>query len=197
MAPEAYRSDRFRPEDLRFWGEFYNAQIILKGDVRIRESTAISGGFQVAVKLSAVQAGNNRTVGEVVRNYDTEAGNQDTVVRAKLNTAFADVAKDLGVQIVEAWRRGTLGANRLRLSVRGRLGPKQLSDLKAQIIKSVKEIKGVRERLIEVGLVTYEVDYSGGAQQLSDRLKSLNVPGFAVKVADVSDNQIALEVRAQ
>jgi hypothetical protein len=194
--PETYRNDRFRPDDMRFWGQFYNAQIILRGDVRVRESTAISGGYQLAVKLSAIQTANNRTVGEVVRNYDTESGNQDVVVRAKLNTAFAEVAKDLGVQVVEAWQRGTLGSNRLRLAVRGKLGPKQLGELKSQLTKTVREIKGVRERLIEVGSVTYEIDYSGGAQALSDRLKSLNVPGYSVKVADVSETQIALEVRA-
>jgi hypothetical protein len=194
--PETYRNDRFRPDDVRFWGQIYNAQIILRGDVRVRESTAISGGYQLAVKLSAIQTANNRTVGEVVRNYDTESGNQDVVVRAKLNTAFAEVAKDLGVQVVEAWQRGTLGSNRLRLAVRGKLGPKQLGELKSQLTKTVREIKGVRERLIEVGSVTYEIDYSGGAQQLSDRLKSLTVPGYSVKVADVSETQIALEVRA-
>ncbi len=194
--PETYRNDRFRPDDIRFWGQFYNAQIILRGDVRVRESTAISGGYQLAIKLSAIQTANNRTVGEVVRNYDTESGNQDVVVRAKLNTAFAEVAKDLGIQVVEAWQRGTLGSNRLRLAVRGKLGPKQLNELKSQLTKSVREIKGVRERLIEVGSVTYEIDYSGGAQQLSERLKSLNVPGFNVKVADVSETQIAIEVRA-
>ena len=194
--PESFRNDRFRAEDLRFWSSLYNAQIILRGDVRIRESSVISGGYQIAIKLNAVQASNNRTIAEVVRNFDTEAGNQDNVVRSRMQVVLPDVAKDLGVQVVEAWQRGALGANRLRLAVRGRLNPKQLNELKSQITRSVREIKGVRERLIEVNSVTFEVDYSGGAQQLSERLKTLNLPGFALKLGDVSETSVSVEAKA-
>lgn len=197
VLPETYRGDaRLRPEDLRFLGEFFNAQMILRGDIRFRESAEISGGYQIAIKMSAVQAANARSVGEVTRNFETEAGSFETVVRAKLQAIVADVAKDLATQVVEAWQKGTLGSNLLRLSVRGRLNPKQMNEFKAQMLKHVREVKSIRERIIESGGVTFEIDYAGHAQQFSDRFKSLTLPGFATKLAGGGDTSVVIDVRA-
>lgn len=198
VVPESYRADRHRPEDLRFLGDFFNAQMIVRGDVRFRQSTEISGGYQIAIKLSAVQAANARSVGEVTRIFETEPGVFENVARAKLQTAFADVAKDLGVQVVDAWAKGTLGSNLLRLSLRGRLNPKQVTTFKTQMMKNVREVKSMRERIIEPSGITFEIDYAGQAAQFSERFKSLALPGFAMKLASGGgDNGVVLDIKAQ
>ncbi len=197
VIPDVYRAERHRPEDLRFLGELYNAQMIVRGDIRFRESTDIAGGYQIAIKISAVQAANARSVGEVTRNFEIEAGAFETVARAKLQTALADVAKDLGVQVVDAWAKGALGSNLMRLSLRGKLSPRQLGSFKTQMLKHVREVKSVRERIIEADGVTFEIDYAGQAQQFSDRFKSLILPGFAMRHAGSSGNGVTMDIKAQ
>jgi hypothetical protein len=197
LLPESFRSDRPRPEDLRFLGDFFNAQMIVRGDVRLRESIAVSGGYQIAIKMSAMQAANNRAVAEVARNYETDPGNLETVVRNRLQTALPEVAKDLAVQVVDAWQKGTLGSNLLRLSLRGLLSPRQVNEFKAGLLKNVREVKSVRERIIEPGGITFEVDYAGGGQQFSERFRSLALPGFALKLASKSDTSVTLDIKAQ
>ncbi len=197
VLPASFRSERLRPEDLRFWGEFFNAQMALKGDLRLRESSAIAGGYQISIKLQAVQTANSRSVAEVSRTYDTEPGVYETVVRSKLATALPEVAKDLTTQIVDAWQKGTLGSNLLRLSVRGRLGPKQVNEFRTSVLKSMREIKMMRERVIETDNITFEVDFAGGAQDFGEKFRQLTIPGFTMRVSDANDSSVVVDVKKQ
>ncbi len=195
VLPESFRSERLRPEDLRFWGEFFNAQMALKGDLRLRQSSAISGGYQISIKLQAVQTANSRSVAEVARTYETEPGTFEAVVRSKLATALPEVAKDLTTQIVDAWQKGTLGSNLLRLSVRGHLDPKQVNEFRNAVLKSMREIKMMRERVIEANGITFEVDYTGGAQDFGERFRHLSIPGFTMRVSDATDAGVVVDVK--
>ena len=195
ILPEGFRGERSRPDDLRFLGGFFNAQMVARGDIRIRDSTVISGGYQIGIKISANQTANNRAVAEVTRSFETEPGGFESVVRAKLQTVLADAAKDLAAQVVDAWQKGTLGSNMVRLSLRGKLNPKQVSEFKTQIMKNVREVKSVRERIIEPGGITFEVDYAGQAQQFSEQCTSLALPGFALRLANSSDTGVTLDVK--
>jgi len=195
IAPSGARGERVRNEDLRFIGNLYSAQLFVRGDIRFRESNQVSGGYQIAIKLSADQANNSRSIAEISRNFDVERGSFETVVRARLQTILPEVAKDLAVQVVDAWQRGTIGSNVLRLTLRGRLNPKQISDLKEQISKGVREVKSLRERVIETNAVTFEVDFSGGEQQLAERIKSLTLSGFNLKPSGSSES-LTFDVRS-
>ena len=111
--------------------------------------------------------------------------------------AFNEVSKDLAGQVLDAWQRGTVGSNTLKLALRGSLNPRQLRDLKASIQKNVHEIKALKERVFEPNQVTFEVDYTGTPQQLGERLKSGVMPGFNVKVVDATERAVVLDLHRQ
>lgn len=193
---ETMSAERMRPEDLRFWADFYEVPMVIKGDIRLRESNELTGGFQIAVKLEAVQINNQREIAEVARTFEVERGAFEPSVRGRLVTVLPEVAKDLAVQMLDAWQKGTLGSNVLRLALRGRLNPKQVGDFKSSVQKAMHEIKSVRERMIEPGGITFEVDFTGGAQQFAERLKGISIPGFQVRMASSNDSGVVLDVKA-
>jgi hypothetical protein len=197
ILPEALRAERPSLGDLKQIGEYHQTPMILTGEVRIRDSRELTGAYQCSVKLQVVQASGGRTIGEVSRTFETDAGNFESVVRAKLGAEMPEIAKDLAVQVLEVWQRGTLNTNVVRVAVRGQLNPRQLQDFKSGILKSVKDVKSLKERLFEPGQVIFEADLSGQVTELSERLKTLEIPGFQVKLAESLDKSLVLDVKAQ
>jgi hypothetical protein len=199
--PEPYRVERPSNSDYAYMSDFFNAPMIMKGDVRFRDSREAPGVAQISVKLQVVQATTGRMVGEVSRQYATEPaappGAYETQVRNKLSSELPEISKDLATQVLEAWQRGTLNTNTVRLAVRGGLTPKQLADLKTGLLANVREVKGLRERYFEGNQVLFDVDYAGEANTLTDKLRSLRLPTFETRLAGASEQGLSLDVRAR
>lgn len=193
--PEALRVERPTQAELKSIAEFYQAPLVLKGDVRFRESHEMQGAAQVSIRLQVVQTSTARTIAEVSRAFDTAAGNYEAVVRNKITSELPEISKDLALQVLEAWQRGTINANLVRLSVKGRLTPKELNDFKSALVRSVKEVKSLHERLFEPDQVVFEVDFAGQAPQLAEKLKSFQMPGFQAAVAGAADQGLVLQLK--
>ncbi len=194
LIPPSFRTDHLASGDLKTLSQIFRSSIVLQGFVRLRPSPQFSGGTRVLVRIEAIQGQNQRTVGEISRVQDFDSSVKEGQLRAKLTALFPDVAKDLGVQILDAYQKGTLGASLLKIAVRGNLNPKQLNDIRAAIQKSVPEIKALRERMFEPGQVDFEADFSGNISGVREKLKTIEVPGFKVGLhssgtekADASD----------
>jgi hypothetical protein len=194
--PEPYRVDRLSNSDMVFISDYFNAPMVLKGDIRFKESKESSGVVLIAIKLQVLQPVSGRTVAEVTRQVETEPGAFDNMVRSKLATEFPELSKDLATQVLEAWQRGTLNTNLIRLSVRGRLTPKQLNEFKTGLVQNVHEVKSIKERAFESGQVLFEVDYTGEPGPLAEHLRSMKLAPFETRLAEASEKGLALEVRA-
>ena len=194
--PEAFRAERMSNAELKSVSDYFQAPLVLKGDVRIRPSQDVANAFTVSIRLQVIQSAGGRTIAEISRSIDTEAGNTENVVRSKLSSEMPEISKDLAAQVLDAWQRGTINANLLKLAVRGNLNPKQLSDFKSALQRSVREIKNLHERLFESGQVVFDVDFAGQASGLSERMRSLQLPGFVTSfVADNADQGLVVQVR--
>lgn len=180
--PPAFRVDRASSQDLRQLGEYLGISMALRGDVRVKDSKENAGGWQIQVRLEVVPVSGGRTVAEISRVFETDPGPSDLVVRKKLEKEIVEMSKDLSNQVLEAWTRGTLAATTLRLAVRGSLSPKQLSDFRSQLSKSMRDIKAMRERLFEPGRVVFEIDYAASPEDFQEKIKTLSLPGFTEKL---------------
>jgi hypothetical protein len=194
LIPENWRVPHLRVEDLKPLGEYLQMAMIIRGDIRLYNSSA---GSEAALKLDVVQARNGKVIADVTRTVALEKGLSDAAIRTRLNAQFIDLSKDLAAQVLEVWQRGTLGSNSVTLSVRGRLNPKQLKQFKSEIIHSVHEIKALRERFFEPGRVVFEMEYNGASAQMSDRFKSVALASFGFQVSDVSEKGVTADVKAK
>jgi hypothetical protein len=195
--PEPYRTDQPSATDLAFINDYFRTQMVLKGEVRVKDSKNIPGAFFCAMKLQVTQPASGRSIAEVSRQFVTEVGTYETVVRNKMATEFPDVSRDLATQVMEAWQRGTLNTNLLRLTVKSQMNPKQLAEFKTGLAQSVTEFKSLKERLFDNGQIVFEVDYTGQVPRLTERLRVLKLAAFDTRLVDAAPQNLTLEVRAK
>ncbi len=170
--PSAFRVERPSTQDMKAIAEYTGAAMFLRGEVRVKDS-------QIQIHCEVVPVLGGRTVAEVTRTIEAEAGPPELVIGRKLKKEIPEIARDLATQVFEAWTRGTLVANTIRLAVKGNLTPKQMGDFRNQIMRSMREIKALRERMFEPGRVIFEVDYASTAEDFKTRLKALELSGFS------------------
>ncbi len=200
--PQPFRVDRASSQDLKMIGDYLGISMVVRGDVRVKDSRELPGAWQIQVKLEVIPVQGGRTVAEISRTLETDSGPAAIVVKKKLEKESGDLARDLSTQVFEAWTRGTLAATTLKLAVKGNLTPKQLGEFRTQLLKSkaMRDIKAIRERLFEPGQVTYEIDYAASPEDFREKLKSLELSTFHEKFvqeagADGLSTPFTLEVK--
>ncbi|PIS11350.1 MAG: hypothetical protein COT73_04405 [Bdellovibrio sp. CG10_big_fil_rev_8_21_14_0_10_47_8] len=194
MIPADLRLESVRSDDWQNAAQKLGAQILLDGNVTLTKSSERSDAFHVSIELTATQVLNGRTVAEVSRQFETDGGAFELVVDRKLHEVVETVSNDLASQVLEAWQRGTLGANLYRMSVRGRLPLLQQELLKEVLKNSVREIKNVRERLVSADTVVYEVDSTLGPKELAQKLPTWAVGPVKLKLDSSTDSEVIYRV---
>jgi hypothetical protein len=195
--PEAFRAERIGVAELKSVSEYFNSPLAMRGDVRIKAAKEQNQSYTVTVRLQVLQTTANRTIGEISRSFDTDNGVLEAVVRNKLASETPEIAKDLVSQVLDAWQRGTMNANMVKMAVKGSLTPRQLTDFKQSFMKQIHEVKSLHERLFEPGEVVFEVDYSGAGTQLAEQMKSVQIPGFATSLVTNADQGLVVQVRSR
>ncbi len=197
--PDAFQIERPGSREYKFLGEYFQAPMILKGDVRIKEIHEPVHAAVCAIKLQVVQAQTGRTVAEISRQVDADirSGNYDNAIATKLSAELPEIAKDLASQVYEVWQRGTLNTNQVRLALKGNLTPKQVSAFKSGLMGQIQQVKSLRERLFDGSNIQFELDYSGDFGSLLENLKELHLQGFETRVNRASESGITMEVQAR
>jgi hypothetical protein len=167
----------------------WNAQILIQGEVTIAKSPQRQDAYQIVLHFSANQIQNSRSIAEVVRQYETEAGRMDVVVDQKLKEVLETVCADLSSQVLEAWQKGTIGSSLFRLTINGRV-PLPLQDsLKDAIKNKVREIKNVKERLISTDEYVLEIETSLSPKELQTRMPKLSVQGYEISFDSANEKE--------
>lgn len=194
LLPAVFQNDRVSPEDREFIGNMFQAPIVIDGQVDFSRSPTGSNLYRIDLKFSAVQLSNNRPIADVTRRYETETGTFENVTEKKLKQIIEVVSQDLAMQVFEAWQRGSIGTNILRLTVRGDLPIKQREILKDKIRAQVPQIKSIRERLVSKDFISFEVDSSSTPKELGQRMLGMDINGAKFEVSSITDSELVLEL---
>ncbi len=189
LMPSVFYMENMLNEDYILASEFLGAQIVLMGKVSIYPKKDVSEAYLIKMKVKALQTGNSRIIAEVTRQYQTDMGSFKSVVQKKFIEASEKMAKDLSVQILESWQKGTFGANLLKLTLNGNWPYEELREIK-EGISQLNNIKGLRERFYSPSGVTFEVDVAMGAKQFSKSLSNKKVKGYKISVVNVEEDQV-------
>lgn len=195
--PDELQTERPSNSDYKLISDFYQAPMILQGDVRMKEVKEPVTAALCAIKIQVMQAHTGRTIAEVSRQIeaDISSGGYENAIRAKLAGELPELTKDLATQVYEVWQRGTLNTNQIRLAVRSPLTPKRVNDFKTGLMGQVQQVKSMRERLFDDLGIQFEIDYSGEREALVGRLKNLELQGFETRLSSVNEDLIAIEVK--
>lgn len=193
LLPSAFYQASLRPEDQQAIAQHLGAQIYLQGQVDIQR---ISGrdAYQIQIKISAIQTLNGRTIADVVRSFSTDSGVFEAVTARKLSEVGEAVSDDLAKQVLEAWKRGSLGASVYRLTVRGKVPLQMQEPLKEALRSQAREIRSLRERVISQDSLEFELDSSVTPDILAQRLRNVQVGNLKLSLQSVSESALTMRV---
>jgi hypothetical protein len=195
--PQSLRVETLRPEELESFGEFFKAQMILSGQVSFENSPRLAGGSKATIKITALQAQTGRFVAEVARSIEIDPGSIQLNANKRLVPAFDDISRDLSAQVLEAWKRGTFGAELLKISVNGKFEPTRIEAFKTLLLQNASQLHSLRERLFEPGRIVFEADISGTTSDLANRLKSVQFEGAPLQVSDVGADHLTINLKSR
>lgn len=191
--PLSFQNEKLNTEDAQFFGQYFNASVLVDGQILISKSSQINNAYRIEVRMTATQISNSRPIADVSRKVDTEPGSFEAVVDKRMREIAEASANDLATQVYEAWQRGSLGTSMVRLTLQGNFDLGFLESFKDRLRNQVPQVRNIRERLFSAGRYSYEVDTSASAQELIQKMQGMDFGGKkANKVSEV-DNEIVLQ----
>lgn len=117
-----------------------------------------------------------------------------TCGRKSLQDATKLLSKDVQAKLLEAWNKRIGGSSRVRLSVTGIMGIKQLSDLRAGL-PNLRGVQSVDQKSFKDGKADIDVRLDGGdVEAFAGDLEAKPVGKVKVKVTGYTANTIAIEI---
>lgn len=189
--PSDFQSEKLTGEDFHFFAQYFNAPVVLDGQILINKGER-GNNNRIELRLTAIQVSNGRTIADVSRRFETDAGTFENVVDKKIRGVMETTANDLASQVLDAWQRGSLGSSLIRLTIKG-AGPSSLTEgLKDKIRSQITQIKNIHERLVGSDFVSYEVDTSISGSELSNKLLALDLGGKKLSKVSEERDEITL-----
>ncbi len=192
--PFVFQNEKWTLEDAQFLTLYFQSNVILDGHIQIEKHPQQKDVYKLDLKIAAVQISNGRYLAELQRRADTEKGPFNLVVEKKMNEVIESLAADLATQVYEVWQRGSIGANLIRLSLRGKLSPANQESLKEKLKSNITQIKNIKERLISTDSLIYEIDTTSNPKELSTKIQELKLQGLQLQKLGESDKEISFQV---
>ncbi len=194
ILPSGLRAESIRQEDWQLLAQKLGAQILIDGELSFSKSQERSDVHSIQLRLTATQVMNERVIAEVSRQFETEPGPFEVSVDRKLKEVLETTSQDLASQLLDAWQKGSLGANLYRLTIRGRLPLPAQEAFKEALKNKVREVNNVRERQISSEGVIFEVDSAIGPKELAQKASEIEVGGVKIVLETASDKEATYRV---
>jgi hypothetical protein len=192
--PASYRSENLRKEDQVLFGQYLNADVVLSGRVQVTRPRADSLEHKIEYTMELWQTKTGRNLAEV-STVETVGSDNPKAIQAVMDEVQPKMLAGLATKLQSAMGSGHLNLSIVRISVEGGLTPKQMSDFK-KLLESVREIRMLRERLLEASRTTFEGESSVNGTELVKALQKTRFPNYSVSVSQASDDRLVLSVRA-
>lgn len=195
--PMSFQNEKLNIEDSQFFGQYFNASVLLDGQVQINKHPQVANSFRIELRISATQISNSRPIADVSRKFDTEVGAYEVVVDKRMKEIAESVSNDLASQVLEAWQRGSLGTSMLKITLNGKLDLPFLEAFKERLKNQVTQIRNVRERLFESGKYSFEADTAASASEIVKKIQGMDVGNKKVtSVSEVAgvNNEISVQI---
>lgn len=163
------------------------APILVQGMIQI--DSAQGSKYLIKIQLEVIRADTGRSIAQMLRNYETEKGNKETVIDRKLKSVLDPLMQELALQVQEAWQKGTVTASKLSLVIRGRFQPQFNERFKEKIRNQLTQVKNIYERKMGGDFIGFEIESSITAQELAQKIRMLDIDGirFNSVTAESSD----------
>lgn len=191
--PPNYRTESLRREDQTLLAQYLNADVILSGRVDVARPRPDAGEHKITYTLELWQTKTGRSLLEASRTQ-TVGNESPKALQAAMEQVQPKLFTELSAKLQEAMSTGTLNLTVVKIAVEGNLNPRQLGEFK-KLLGGVRQIRFLRERLLEGERTTFEGEASVGAGELAKVLQKARFPHFQVSVSSAPDDRLVLAVK--
>jgi hypothetical protein len=111
-----------------------------------------------------------------------------------IQRACEKISDTLIDQILDRWQADITSGSTITLNVRGITGFSMLSKFKASLPSYVRKASSIVQRNWSGEFATFEVEMTGNADDLAQRLSGKDVEGIHVKVVGLTQNSVTVEL---
>jgi hypothetical protein len=191
--PSSYRLESLRKEDQILMGQYLNADVVLSGRVQVVRPRADSPEHKVEYILALWQTKTGRNLAEVSA-LETVGSDNPKAIQAVMDEAQPKMLAGMAAKLQAAMSSGHLNLSVVKIAVEGNLNPRQMIEFKKQL-GSVREIRMLRERLLESSRTTFEGETSVGGAELAKAIQKTKFQQFSVSASSGPDDRLVLVVR--
>lgn len=191
--PASYRSENLRKEDQILLGQYLNADVVLSGRVHVVRPRAEAPEHQIEYTLELWQTKTGRNLADV-STTQMVASDNPKAIQAAMDEVQPKMLAGLAGKLKEAMASGHLNLSMVKIAVEGNLNPKQLNEFKKQL-ESVREIRLLRERVMEASRTTYEGEAMVSGAELVKAIQKARFSQFNVSASQGPDDRLVLVVK--
>lgn len=190
ILPNTLRIDSFKDEDLIYISNFLDAQLLLKGTVKITQPENSS------TKLANIHIDVlNPKASKLVLSIDKKVTESSSWFERKnildfLQEELKSSGNDLASQIFENWQRGTLSSHTYTIEINGQFNLEEQGRLKQKISSALPELKSLKERSLSQKGLVFEAETQLTSELLSEKI--LGIKGIKLKRDLKANDQMIL-----
>jgi hypothetical protein len=192
QVPVDFQTEKVGGEDSQFFAKLFNSPVLIDGQVVLSKADK-GDGYRVEVKMTAIQVSNGRAIADVSRRFDTPAGSFEAVIDKKIKEISDAAANDLSVQVLDAWQRGSIGSNILRITIQGRSNLMDVETLKETVRSQITQVKNIRERLVASDSISFEVDATVSPEELATKLEGLQLTNKKLGKVSANNEEVVMK----
>ncbi len=193
LVSDQFKHENLSQEEALLLAQSFKASIVVTGEVFVTSGEK-PGKTKAIAKLLGFNVANGRQILEFSKTYDmmTSKTNGDVALQQIMRAAFTDLAHVIYAQLQDSYKKGEFGSQTVKLMVSGDLGYQDLETVKKEIITRIPEIRALRERSLQRGVMALEGDLVGTVGQMVKKIEASRFENFELGVVNVTSNQVDL-----
>lgn len=187
-----FKVEAHRKADMIAMAKDLGADLVIYGGLRVGVSDENSRVSTVKLSLKALLVNNLRSVAEVSLSWNTQPGDYKSKVLKGFGKELKSAITELTAQVKDAYQKGKFGTQSMELILVGSLNYQEFQKLKQNIRLSNYQIKSLKERRLENGRFTLELDVSGEREKLIKHFESWKLEDWDMSLRSANVDRVEM-----
>ena len=184
------RYNKAAPERAKRMAKFFSAYLIMIGSISLSQTSG--GAYQALWDVSLYDSVHLRKLAEHKARVKTP---QSSWGFLKQHTDYW--VKNFALELSSIYKKGALSTRLFKIEVRGFLSFLDRKKIKDSLARELSSVKNLIETAINADSIQYSADVNTGNDDLIEKIKSIEVPGFKLSPYLKSKNYIVIRVKTK
>lgn len=180
-------------------GGRFEADVVIVGNAVTRKLPNLLGStvqsFEGAITARAIRTDTTEEIASTTQSITSTSTDEMSGSHDALNRAAKLAGEKLATQIGAAWSKAETGPNLIEIRVEGTSYLANLVKFR-KVINELPGISNITIKEIQPDQTTLNANFQGNAKALAKTLMLMTFDGFGIKIDNVSDNRLTVELNS-